>query len=74
MSKPDFSAQNGDLTNPDEQRAWFDKMAEEFKERGATFAQFSLYPDDKNLLLIEAWKERPNPVPEPHFHMTYLDP
>lgn len=74
MTRPDFSAQNGDITDPEERRQWFQGRAEEFRQKGATFLQCSIHPTIPNLALAEGWKERQNPTPPPHFHLTHKTP
>jgi hypothetical protein len=70
MSNPDFSAQTAEPMTPDERRRWFNSVAAEFREKGATHAQASCNPDhDPPIYLVEGWKVRPEVQPAPQFHM-----
>lgn len=49
---------------------WFSARCEEARKEGATFARYSIHPEMENLLLIEAWKERPADQGEIRWQLT----
>lgn len=63
-TEPFYLRQTADLRTPDAQRVWFKTCADEAKAEGAQHARFSIHPSIPNLLLVEAWRERPRDVIE----------
>ena len=74
MSDPDFVAQTAEPMTRDERLAWFQERNREFKERGATWAQYSVDDaDNPKIALFEGWLVRPKEQPAPHFQMMASD-
>lgn len=55
--EPFYIRQTAERMTPDDQRAWFQKCADEAKSEGGRHARFSVSHDGQ-LSLVEAWKER----------------
>ena len=78
LSKPDFHAQaSGDeMADSTDRQAWFRQVAQEFKERGATWVRYVIVdkywtngPDQ--MLVVDGWKVRPDTEGEPYVDLTY---
>lgn len=67
MSEPEYLAQTGEPMTWEERNAWILARRAEAKARGCTFGRISTHPDNRDLLLIEGWKERPDDQGEPRF-------
>lgn len=68
-SAPDFSAQTAEARTPLDQHRWLNDQAAAFKVNGATWLRATVHPSDTWLTLLEGWRVRPDPEPEPAFHM-----
>lgn len=75
--KPDYSAQNGEITSKEQLNEWQERCFSEMREM---VVQYSRMAWDRiggaDVYLIEGWKEKlhPNDYPEPVFHVTATQP
>lgn len=69
-ASPDFSAQTAEARTPLDQHQWLRARSAEFKAEGATWLRAAVHPSDPWLTLLEGWRVRPEPEPEPAFHMV----
>ena len=71
MTDPDFVAQTAEPMTGADRRAWFGDRYAEFREKGATWMQYSVDDAENPLIaLAEGWLVRPKAQPTPHFQMT----
>ena len=68
--EPDFIAQTAEPMSKSERRRWFEERGGEFSRQGATHFRLTAHETIQNLLLLEAWKVRPEDEGEPHFQFA----
>ena len=68
--EPFFVRQTDEPRIADERRAWVEARVAEANAEGSTFARFSHHPVLTNVLLFEAWKERPHDQGAPRFTLV----
>ena len=66
---PDYIAQTAEPMTQDERFEWMRARTKEATAEGMTHGRFTLHPTIPNLLLVEAWKERPADEGEPRWQM-----
>ena len=78
MTKPDYHAQCEAPGEVHERRAWFDKVGQVFRSRGAVWLRQAivprLAPAGRDMLVLDGWNDRPEDEGEPSVDMTYTDP
>lgn len=71
-NEPFFITQCNEPMTPDQRRTWIEGQAKESKQQGSTFARVTVWPpnSEPEIILFEAWKERPEDQGEPRFHLS----
>lgn len=69
--EPFYVRQTAEQMTEDEARRWFHEAAEEACQGGAKWARYTVHPDIKHLMIVEAWRERPDDEGEPRFALTH---
>lgn len=71
--EPDFISQTAEPMSSQERKEWAELQGREAIAKGATWHRWSQHPNDKNLLLYEGWKVRPEDEGEPRFQLVRID-
>jgi hypothetical protein len=71
-AEPFYVRQSGDVMTDEEARRWFQMVAQEARDEGATFGRYSFHVSIPNLRIVEAWKERPRDQGEIRWALSAL--
>lgn len=75
--KPDYAAQNGEITSKEELYEWQKRCSSEMREKGVQYSRMAWDRiEGTDVYLMEGWKEKlhPNDYPEPFFFVTATQP
>lgn len=68
--EPFYTSQSNDPMLPGERADWVRHEAKKANDQGATWSRATAHPKDENIILYEAWKERPKDEGNPRFHLS----